>query len=205
MSYQKYADHSKLFFTSDTHFGHKNIIEYCARPYKSVEGMREQFLYLWNKKVPVDGVVFHCGDFAFAEKDEVADILNRLNGRIVLIQGNHDSESKREARCWLHLFEEVHQLLRIHVMDHGQSITLCHYPMVVWDRSHNGSWMLHGHCHGTLKNPHGLILDVGVDCNPHYEPFSFLEVKKLMSQRAVAVSDGHSEVRSYSHPVKHKI
>lgn len=203
MSYRHFNDHSKLFFTSDTHFGHKNIIEYCNRPYRSVEGMREQFIYLWNRKVPTDGIVFHCGDFAFADKGEVADILNRLNGTIILIQGNHDGEDKRESRQWLHLFEEVHSMLRIHVVDHAQSITLCHYPMLVWDRNSNGAWMLHGHCHGTLLNSRGLILDVGVDCNPHYEPFSFMEIKQLMLKKRLEVMDGHGSGVNYGRPTKH--
>ena len=205
MAYRKFLDHSKLFFTSDTHFGHENILKYCGRPYRSIDGMREQFIYLWNKKVPADGIVFHCGDFAFAEKDEVADILNRLNGTVILIEGNHDNESKNPDRAWLHLFEEVHSLLRIHVMDHHQSITLCHYPMLVWDRSANGSWMLHGHCHGTLIDAPGLCLDVGIDCNPHYEPFSFLEIKKIMKSKEVSVQDGHGTGRNYGSPRKHKV
>lgn len=203
--YQYYKDSEKLFFISDTHFGHANIIKYCNRPFRDVIGMREQMIRNWNKKVPVDATVFHCGDFAFADKEEVADILNRLNGRIVLIRGNHDQEHDQKKYQWLHLFEEVHDLLRIVVLDHSQSITLCHYPMLVWDRSHQGAWMLHGHCHGTLHNAPGLILDMGVDCSPHYEPWSFAEVKQLMAKKRQEIVDGHGNIANYGSPKRHKI
>ena len=53
------------WFTSDTHFGHKNIIEYCKRPFSSVEQMNEMLIKKWNNKVKVDDIVFHLGDFSF--------------------------------------------------------------------------------------------------------------------------------------------
>ena len=60
----KYNDGSKIFFTSDTHFDHANIIKFCDRPFKDVEEMNWKLIKNWNDKVPQDGLVFHLGDFA---------------------------------------------------------------------------------------------------------------------------------------------
>ena len=204
MSHQYYQDSSKIFFISDTHFGHENIIKYCNRPFKNTLEMREELILRWNKKVPPDATVFHMGDFAFADKMEVADILNRLNGRIILIRGNHDAEHKKDRFQWLHLFEEVHNLLTITILDKNRKITLCHYPLMVWDGNMHGSWMLHGHCHGTLRGAKGKILDVGIDCHPRYEPYSYAEVNKLMDMRSEVIVDGHGQISDYGRPTKYE-
>lgn len=62
--------YDKVFFTSDTHFGHSNIIKYCNRPFKDKDEMNETLISNWNKVVPEDGIVIHCGDFAFAGGDK---------------------------------------------------------------------------------------------------------------------------------------
>jgi calcineurin-like phosphoesterase family protein len=80
----------KIFFTSDNHFGHKNIIKYCKRPFNSVKEMNEALIQKWNEVVSPEDTVYHLGDFAFGEID---DILPRLNGKIILIRGNHDRKS----------------------------------------------------------------------------------------------------------------
>lgn len=85
----KSLDISKVFLTSDTHFYHKNIITYCNRPFETVEKMNETLISNWNKVVPIDGIVFHCGDFAFGGSEVWHKILPRLNGQIHLILGNH--------------------------------------------------------------------------------------------------------------------
>ena len=55
----------KVWFTSDTHFWHDNIIRFCNRPFESVVEMNEELIRRWNETVPADGVVFHLGDFSF--------------------------------------------------------------------------------------------------------------------------------------------
>lgn len=196
---QHYNNSSKLFFTSDTHFGHSNIIKYCNRPFSDITSMREELILRWNAKVPHDATVFHLGDFSFLPRDEVAEILNRLNGQVILVAGNHDDHKA------FHLFEEVHEMLRIQVVDTKRPITLCHYPMLVWDKAHHGAWMLHGHCHGTRKFGFGKILDVGVDCHPRYEPFSYEEVERLMSLMIEDSVDGHGDPNNYGRPRVHHV
>ena len=80
----------KIFFVSDTHFCHENIIKYCKRPFKSIEENDEELIRRWNEKVPEDGIVFHLGDVAFGDRERVDNILKRLNGKIYLVIGNHD-------------------------------------------------------------------------------------------------------------------
>ena len=84
---------SKLFFTSDTHFGHFNITKLCNRPYSFRKEMDECLIENWNKVVPEDGIVIHCGDFMLPHKvgyKEYSKYINKLNGTIYLTRGNHD-------------------------------------------------------------------------------------------------------------------
>lgn len=83
-------DKDKLFFTSDTHFTHKNIIDFCNRPYGDVRTMNLALITNWNKVVPKDGIVFHAGDFALTSNiGLVKEIVDQLNGKIYLTLGNH--------------------------------------------------------------------------------------------------------------------
>lgn len=83
----------QVFFTSDHHFGHQNIISYCARPWDSVEEMTEGLVEAWNETVHPDDLVYYLGDFAMGRIDDTLPIVGRLNGTKLLVPGNHD-------RCW---------------------------------------------------------------------------------------------------------
>ena len=175
------ADKNKVFFTSDPHFFHAKIIEYCNRPFSSASEMNEAMVERWNEKVPKDGVVFIVGDVSFAKADETVKILKRLNGRKVLITGNHDrhlisNPANSELRS---CFSSIHDLLDLRVddkeRDDGKTdFVLSHYAMRVWNKSHHGAIQLYGHSHGTLP-PIGLQMDVGVDGN-NFSPYSYDEV-----------------------------
>ena len=80
-------DGDKVFFTSDTHFYHANIIELCHRPFRSVDNMNEMLIANWNKVVGADDIVFHLGDFCLGNSGKWNRILDRLNGMIYLILG----------------------------------------------------------------------------------------------------------------------
>ena len=84
-----FGDGSGVFFTSDTHWGHVNIIRFCSRPFISVEEMNDVLIQNWNNVVPKDGIIFHLGDFAFGGSQLWNDVLSKLNGHIYLILGNH--------------------------------------------------------------------------------------------------------------------
>ena len=106
-------DGSNLFFTSDTHFYHGNIIRFCNRPFKSVEMMNETIISNWNNTVGQDDIVFHLGDFCLGGSAEWNKILDRLNGKIYLIMGNHDLKNIRQG--YIGRFEHVAMQMHIEV------------------------------------------------------------------------------------------
>jgi calcineurin-like phosphoesterase family protein len=81
----------KIWFTSDHHFGHKNIIEFSKRPFASVDEMNVEMIKRWNEKVRQDDIVYHVGDFALMSPGKLRQLRSQLNGRICLITGNHES------------------------------------------------------------------------------------------------------------------
>lgn len=163
------------FFISDTHFGHKKIIEYAKRPFKTVEEMDEVLIANWNEVVGVGDAVYHLGDFGLTK--DVDKILKRLNGQIFLISGDYDKEILKHKE----LFVKVDKMLT--VKEQGERIVLCHYPMRTWSQSHYGSWHLHGHSHGQLP-PQGKSWDVSVEAIG-YKPLSFDELRIIMRDRPV--------------------
>jgi len=78
-----------IFFTSDTHFGHKNILKYCNRPFVNVEEMDEVMIERWNGRIGKNDSVYHLGDFSFSSNPKT--YFERLNGKKILIIGNHDN------------------------------------------------------------------------------------------------------------------
>lgn len=93
----------KIWLISDTHFYHKNIIEYCHRPYKDVIQMTEDIIHKWNSIVDKNDVVWHLGDFAFfnmKDHEKIERLINRLNGTINLLLGNHDRHVSRNLTFW---------------------------------------------------------------------------------------------------------
>ena len=78
-------DGSRVFFTSDTHFNHTNIIRFCNRPFKDVSHMNETIISNWNRVVGHDDIVFHLGDFCLGGSAEWINVLSRLNGKILLL------------------------------------------------------------------------------------------------------------------------
>lgn len=185
----KIKETSNLFFTSDNHFNHANIIKFCNRPFDSVEEMNEALISNWNNTVPKDGIVFHLGDFAFGGSEVWHKILSRLNGQIHLILGNHDLKNFRQG--YADSFASVQEQLTIDI--DKKKVILTHFPLLcyhgAWGTEMN-VWNLHGHIHvcknkqtNTGKDFERMKLafptqyDVGVDLND-YTPISFDEVKE---------------------------
>lgn len=180
-------DPNLTFFTSDTHFGHANIIKLCSRPFKDVEEMNEKLVENWNKVVPENGTVFHLGDFAFGGSTLWNSIIPRLNGRIYLILGNHDRKNIRQG--YMDKFVDVVPQMQIDI--EGRSVYLNHYPFLCyggsWRSSEQAVFQLFGHLH---LNPNSsgadssrvnicfpYQYDVGVDLN-NYTPISWKQVKE---------------------------
>ena len=146
----------KTYFTADLHVNHAKILQYCNRPFSSVEEMNETLINNWNDRVQPEDTVYHLGDFGWGSVDKLLPIFNRLNGkRKILIKGNHDKEGVKLP------WTSIHDMLEVRI--DNKIYQLSHYPMRSWNKSFHGARHLFGHCHGTLS-PHGLSCDVGVDC-----------------------------------------
>jgi calcineurin-like phosphoesterase family protein len=79
-----------VWFISDEHFNHSNIIKYCNRPYKDVDHMNNQLILNFNYWVKKDDITYHLGDFCLGDRETISKFLKQLNGRHFLILGNHD-------------------------------------------------------------------------------------------------------------------
>lgn len=185
-------DKDKLFFTSDTHFFHRNIIKYCKRPFANEWEMNEALIKNWNAVVPKDATVFHLGDVSLTGNPKALDeILHKLNGEKYLIIGNHESDALGKEYVRKH-WKGIYDVLEIFVPDdeisYGkQHISMCHYPMITWNAAHRGSWSLFGHVHGGLSNKGDIqhkaaSMDVGVDCH-NFSPISYQQVKEQITQQ----------------------
>lgn len=165
-----------IYFTSDSHYNHENIMEALNRPFKTVSAMNAYMVKAWNKVVKSGDRVYHLGDFGYRIRgigDPLDDLIRSLNGCITLIRGNHDRYVKKHE----HLFHSVVDLGYMKLSS-GDKVMLCHYPMRTWRASHHGSFHLHGHSHGKI-NPSGKMLDVGVDCHD-FRPISENDVRRIM-------------------------
>lgn len=170
-----------LFFTADEHYDHRNIIDYCKRPFSNVDEMRETLIDNHNRKVSKSDMTIHVGDMFWRTQglDKAHWILNRLNGNHAYIWGNHcelieNNAGLQKRFAWI---KDIHRVIQKGI----PKIVLCHYAMRVWRGSHQGAWHLYGHSHGELPEQ-GLSFDCGVDCN-NFEPISLEEVMIKMYQK----------------------
>jgi len=170
------------FYTSDHHFGHKAIVWMCKRPFADITEMNEELIKRWNEKVTNDDTVYHLGDLSYKlSRGGIKSILERLNGKIVLIKGNHDSE--KDLRALSYRFEKVENLIEIKDEFIDRKIVLCHYPIESWRQKEKGVYHLHGHSHQNLLTyPEILRIDAGVEGHNYY-PISSLEVQTLMEKK----------------------
>ena len=174
-----------LFFSSDHHFGHKNIMKLCNRPWESVGEMDSDLIKIWNAKVSPKDTVWYLGDFAFTNNfNKVKEYFDKLNGAINFITGNHDNQKVLSALAPAYDYKFIRW--------QKEKIVLFHYPIRSWQSKAKGAWHLYGHSHGTLENtPNGKSMDIGVDAvnmlGFGYSPISFDEVKKIMITRETAI------------------
>lgn len=180
---------SNIFFTSDHHFGHANIIKFSSRPFQNVEEMNEVMISRWNEKIGPNDEVYHLGDFGITTPEDFQNIVSRLNGIIYLIVGNHEGSALgyRKRFKWIKEYHEI----KIKDEERGngvQRIVLFHYAMRVWRGDSRGTWHLYGHSHGNLPDlSHRLSFDIGVDAHDFY-PLSYDEVKAIMKTKSWARS-----------------
>ena len=161
-----------VFFTSDHHFGHKNILKFCAdtRPFTTVEEMDEGLIERHNEVVNHNDDVYFLGDFAFMDAHKINEILIRMNGNKHFIFGNHDKPMRQPGIekhfVWMRDYHEF----KIEGRDKNLGpIALFHFPIHSWNRMHYGVLHLYGHTHNSVPfMAGGRARDVGVDTNNCY-------------------------------------
>jgi calcineurin-like phosphoesterase family protein len=171
-----------IWFTSDEHYDHKNIIEFCNRPFASVEEMKEKMIENHNKVVRPGDLVYHLGDIFWRTLpvDNAIGIVKRLAGQQYYVFGNHDelfrNKFLREQFVWC---KDTYNL-KVAGYPH---MWLSHYAHEDWNGSHRGSYNLFGHVHGAKPDPVGLKLDVGVDIR-NFTPMNIDEVHAILGKKA---------------------
>ena len=174
-----------LFFTSDHHFGHENILKFCNRPFSDIEEMNKVLINRWNEKIKPEDEVYHLGDFALMkDKEKLTEIIDKLNGTIFLIKGNHEGSALTVSKKfkWIKDYHEL-KVKDPECKNGVQRIILFHYAMRVWRGDYRGTWQLYGHSHGNLPDKEDLLaFDIGVDCH-NFSPLSYNEVKAIMKKK----------------------
>lgn len=167
-----------VYFTSDLHLGHKNVITLCNRPFSCIEEMDLELIHNWNRMVQRGDTVYILGDLMFRNECPPEEYLDQLKGKKHLIVGNHDRKWMKQVDLSRY-FESVGPM--IFGTDGEHSFTACHYPMMSWPGGRK-SYMLFGHIHENTdmdfwplieKNDH--MLNVGVDIND-FAPVCFQEL-----------------------------
>src|SRR5690348_10477072 len=143
---------SNIWFTSDTHYHHKNLVvstsewidKTTCRNFPSLEEHDNTLVDNINNVVKVNDILYHVGDWSFGGKERVGEFRKRINcNTIHLILGNHDQHIQKE-RIPVY-FDRV--TLRLDKKINGQNMTLHHYPMRSWNKAAEGAWHLYGHHH----------------------------------------------------------
>ena len=151
---------SEIWFTADTHFGHRNIIRLCERPFSSLEEMDETLIHNWNSRVGNNDEIYVVGDFSYRGDVGLKATFNRLKGKKHLVVGNHDSE-EAIGLDW----ESVSHRLMIRRGDY--SYLLHHWPEREWDGFYKGTYHVFGHVHGRIPG-FGRSVDAGVDAHGYF-------------------------------------
>jgi len=168
-----------IYFSSDHHFLHRNILKYDHRPFASIEEHDAELVRRWNKKVKPEDTVYYLGDFCFSSIERCLNLKNQLNGnKMILIKGNHDGSVTRMKK----IFNEVYKTLIIDF--HGRKVRLSHYPYTDNPErgpQNDGMWLLHGHTHSKGHKVHDKQINVGVVFWDYY-PVSEYEILSIMNK-----------------------
>lgn len=196
----------RIFFTSDWHIGHKNILKFCERPFKDLSHMHEVLINNYNSTVPEDGVCYFLGDMGLCKSEVMQKVISRLNGTKILILGNHDGNVNKMYRMG---FDAVMYGATLWIAN--EKVTLTHCPLIGLVReniegmrgaqkgegwhgqfrhsryalNNEGQFHLHGHIHspngGKSEKIKGRQYDVGVDAND-YRPISISVIESWIAK-----------------------
>lgn len=184
-----------IFITSDLHLGHKNILSYTDRHkyYKDIDEHDIEIIDTINKNVKAKDTLYILGDVSFNYPDKLFNEL--ICNDIVIVPGNHDKWIDK-PRKFTRINPASQQQITIdseiiELSYNNSSFIMSHYPLARWNKGHYGSYMLHGHCHGSFnsENTKCRRLDVGWD--NFYKPITLAEIIEL--KESVPVTTPHHD------------
>lgn len=186
------------YFTSDLHFGHKKITQLSNRwRFTTAEDHDQWMIDLHNSQVQENDIVYVLGDFSFYKYQKTKEILEQLNGNIIIIKGNHDEAnilSRFEEEGLIYYWEHYNEIYLYDDENEKQKACLMHFPIACWNKQHYGSFMLHAHSHGNYE-AEGKILDVGIDSAYNifgeHRYFRVSDIFNYMKDREIKVNDHH--------------
>lgn len=205
----KIENNVKVWITSDTHYGHKNICRGVTswrledgtipvnqtRPFSTIREMNETLIKNINDNVGQDDVLIHLGDWSFGGQENIREFWDRLICKnIHLILGNHDHHIERNRDGIRGLFQSVSFYNEMEYM--GETLVLMHYPITSWNGLRKGRIHIHGHCHlpANKKISGGRRIDCGVDGHPEFRPYDlFNEIIKPMKKVNIGSELGHND------------
>jgi len=203
----------RIWFTSDQHFGHENVLKFCDRPFKTIEQMHRELIKRYNNCVGKNDICYFLGDVGMGKYEELKDIINQLNGTKILISGNHD---RGINACYNLGFDSVQSSASILIGK--EKVTLSHCPLMgvyrenldhvskkvegenwhgesrstsyKYSVTNEGQFHLHGHIHSEPNKPQSLKelgrqMDIGVDAN-NYMPVSISTIEKFINRVKIA-------------------
>ena len=199
MSFKKLLTTGKVWITSDTHYGHKNIVRgttnwrtqagevpvESTRDFQTIEQMNWRMIDGINNFISQDDTLIMLGDVSFGGFENIDIFLDRLICKnIHLIVGNHDHHIENNREDIQNRFLSVNHYLEVKIND--RSFVLCHYPLQSWNGLNKGVIHLHGHVHlsPNKKFGNGKRMDVGVDGNG-MDPYNINDIIKMMDKRSV--------------------
>jgi calcineurin-like phosphoesterase family protein len=194
---------NNVWFTSDTHYGHSNIVKGVTnwrnaegevpieqvRDFSSVETMNELMVSNINQHVQASDWLIHLGDWSFGGYDKIEEFREQINcNNVVLILGNHDHHIQRDIPKFRKMFNHITHYEELKITrgnDTNNMLILCHYPIISWNQMHHGSFMLHGHQHlkGEKIFGHGKRMDIGMCGSEEFRPYHMEEIVDLLKNR----------------------
>lgn len=196
-----------IWITGCTHGWHKNITKGVSkwsntdqcRPFDDENLMTNHVVKNINDCVHKADLLIHLGDWSFGGYENIFRFREMINcENIIICRGNHDYDKfwhKKEVKS---LFKEVYSGLFEKSIG-SQRVILCHYPILSWNHKSHGSYMLHSHCHGSMRKwvaehmPNSKILDCGVDTND-LKPYNFSDIVNYMNNKTEDALDHHSNI-----------
>ena len=142
------------YYISDCHFFHRNVDAFDSRGFETMFQMHEEMMKKWNERIKDEDEVYIIGDFSFGKGVETWEILNKLRGKLILIEGNHDFHYLDDKEFVDTIFDDI--VYYAEIKDSGRDVVLSHYPIFFYNHQFKAdkenkplTYMLYGHVHNT--------------------------------------------------------